>query len=177
MQKQQSAESCCKINVPPRQLWGMIMKINIKTKRTVSYHSLPSKSNSNSVLPKKEADCVVYLKVSQIDFTNAKQLLDLMAGEKKTWGFFVLFAVILLWYFFIIQRATAFIIQMFSTIISALALSPLAWITLLRHLWVLHGVAENQPRPDLTGYWNGAEWTLVRGDTQNGITPNQFHLM
>lgn len=99
-----------------------------------------------------------------------------MAGEKKTWGFFVLFAVILLWYFFIIQRATAFIIQMFSTIISALALSPLAWITLLRHLWVLHGVAENQPRPDLTGYWNWAEWTLVRGDTQNGITPNQFHL-
>lgn len=70
------------------------------------------------MLLKKEADCVVYLKRSQFDFAIAKQLLDLKAGKKKGLVFFfVLFCRYFVVGFFIIQTGTAFIIQMFSTIL------------------------------------------------------------
>lgn len=46
---------------PPPQFLGLILKMNIKNKRTVFILLTFLKSNSNSILLKKKADWVAYL--------------------------------------------------------------------------------------------------------------------
>lgn len=100
----------------PPQFLGLIMKTNIKTKRTVPILPTFLKSNSNSVLLTKikQTGLPGYLKTTQFDFANAKLLLALKPGKKR-FGLVCFFAVVVLF-----------------VCLFALALLPLAWIPFLR---------------------------------------------
>lgn len=131
------------------------------------------------MLLKKEADCVAYLKRSQFDFAKAKQLLDLKAGEKKAWGFFCSFLLLFCCGVFIIQTATAFIIQMFSTILFHIGIiTPCMGFPFETLVGApRRGRESAKPWPRRTDRaLEQSRVNTVLGDAQKGIQPSQFHL-
>lgn len=151
---------------PPLQFLGLILKMNIKNKRTVFILLTFLKSNSNSILLKKKADWVAYLsQKNSVWFRKCKTITGLEATGKKKSSSFCSFCCC----FFNIQIANAFVIHMLNIgIITPCTDSPSE--TLVAALW--HGResqgTESWPHimmEDWPCHRNGAEWTHV-GDAQ-----------
>lgn len=121
----------------PLQFLGLIMKME----ELYSYYFLKIQFKLSVTEEKKQTPLPTYLKRTQFDFANAKQLVDLKPGGKKVGSFCCCFSNSQIVHIFIIHWAIFF----------ALALSSFAWIPLLKHLRLLHGTVGN-PRaqsPDL----------------------------